>query len=160
TFSGTARYLHEEQGAKALQEFIRLLNEACRKHYCSYEFIEKPYPTDLFVHNNETCSEIAEQSISTVLVEAALTKYHAWMASEPFGFYHLYYPGVFAFVVIRNEQRCVGAEHHNAYFDIDEDALKLGVASTVKYALDFLTYQNKIPFEKETRDIDKLFKDL
>ncbi len=159
-FKGTARYLHEDQGEKGLQEFIRLLGEACHKHNCKYEFVKKPVPVDIFVYNDETCSEIAVKSITNAIGKDSVTEYFAWMASEPFGFYQQYFPGVFAFVGIQNDEEGVGAEHHNAHFDIDEDALKYGVASTVQYTLDFLNGDEEIPFQEETRDVKKLFKDM
>ncbi|MEI3605221.1 amidohydrolase [Pseudogracilibacillus sp. SE30717A] len=159
-FKGTARYLQEEQGEKGLQEFIRLLGEACHKHNCQYEFVKKPVPVDVFVYNDETCSEIAANSISDAIGKNSVTNYYAWMASEPFGFYQNYFPGVFAFVGIQNHEKGVGAEHHNAHFDIDEDALKYGVAATIQYTLDFLNYEKEITFDKETRDVKHLFKDM
>jgi len=82
-FSGTARFLHEEQGEKMVQEFTRLLEAACQKNNCTFEFIEKPVPIGLFVYNEETCAAIAEQAITNVLGKTTLTNYPAWMASEP-----------------------------------------------------------------------------
>lgn len=159
TFSGTARFLHEEQGEKALQQFIRLLEEACRKNNCTFEFIEDPALFPLFVYNEKKCSEIAQKAIRAALGEDALITYDAWMASEPFGFYQKYFPGVFAFLGIQNLEKGTGAEHHNSHFDIDEDALKIGVTATVQYVLDFLEYEADIPYNKETRHVEQLFKD-
>src|SRR5699024_97656 len=104
-FSGTARFLHKEQGEAAVQLFTRLLDEACHKNNCNYEFIDDPVPINLFVKNEETCSKIAEEAITKALGEDVLTEYYAWMASEPFGFYQQYFPGVFAFVGIENKQK-------------------------------------------------------
>lgn len=159
-FSGTARFLHEDQGEAAVQMFIRLLDEACHKNNCNYEFIQEPVPIHLFVNNEETCAEIAAEAIKRTLGEETLTDYPAWMASEPFGFYQNYFPGVFAFVGVENVEKGIGAEHHNAHFDIDEDVLKLGVAATVQYAIDFLNYEKEIPYEKETRHVTTLFREL
>ncbi len=160
TFSGTARFLHETQGEAAMQVFTRLLDEACHKNNCNYEFIEEPVPIHLFVNNEETCANIAAEAIERILGKETLTHYPAWMASESFGFYQRYFPGVFAFVGIQNEKKGIGAEHHNAHFDIDEEVLKLGVAATVQYAIDFLNYEKEIDYGKETRDVTTLFHDL
>lgn len=159
-FSGTARFLHEQQGEEAVNVFTRLLNDVCRQHNCTYEFIEKPVPIHLFVHNEETCSEIATNAVEQALGSEALIECDPWMASEPFGLYQKYFPGVFAFLGIENKEKGTGAEHHNAHFDIDEDALHLGVAATAQYALDFLKSDKEIPHEKETRDVRTLFQDL
>ena len=37
--------------------------------------------------------------------------------------------------VIRSWLKEQGAEHHNEYFDVDENVLQLGVAATVQYAV-------------------------
>ena len=68
----------------------------------------------------------------------ALQPFPAWMASEPFALYQQHFPGVFAFLGIYNEEKGTGADHHNVHFDVDEDVLKLGVAVTVQYTIDFL----------------------
>jgi len=61
-----------------------------------------------------------------------------WMASESFSRYLTRWPGVFAFLGIRNPDKGVGAAHHNPFFDIDEDVLKTGAAAAVTYALEYL----------------------
>jgi hypothetical protein len=48
------------------------------------------------------------------------------------------WPGVFALLGIKNEEKGIGAEHHNAYFDLDEDVLYKGSASAATYAIEFL----------------------
>ncbi|MFD2131979.1 amidohydrolase [Pseudogracilibacillus auburnensis] len=160
TFSGTARFLHKEQGQQAVEEFTRLLAAATKKHHCAYELLDNLFPINLFVYNDEKCSEIAKNSIRTALGENVLTPYYAWMASEPFAFYQKYFPGVFAFVGIKNKEKGTGAEHHNAHFDIDEGALTYGVAATVQYTVDFLQFEGNIPYDKEARGVTQLFHDL
>ncbi len=149
-FSGTARYLHYEQGVKAEQQFIRLLEKICDLHHCTFEFIAKPKAVDLLVYNEESCASIAEDAVKSSLGANAIMNHPAWMASEPFARYQKHFPGVFAFVGIQNEEKGTGAEHHNAHFDLDEDVLKLGVAATVQYAIDFLQNEKSINFTRET----------
>lgn len=155
-FSGTCRYLHYEQGVAAANEFMRLLETVCETHQCTYEYVTKPTPKDTFVYNEETCAQIAEEAVKKSLGEETLYTYPAWMASEPFGLYLKYMPGVFAFVGIQNDGKGTGAEHHNAYFEIDEEVLKLGVAATVQYTIDFLKHEEDIPYKKETKDVGDL----
>lgn len=156
-FSGTARYLQYNQGVRAATEFNRLLEKICDLHKCTFEYITKPIAKDLLVNNDETCAAIADNAIKSTLGEEALIHYPAWMASEPFAYYQKYFPGVFAFVGIENVKKGVGAEHHNAHFDIDEDVLKLGVTATVQYTLDFLNSDKKIDFKTEERVVKDLF---
>ena len=72
-------------------------------------------------------------------------------------FYQKYFPGVFTFVGIENEEKGTGAEHHNAHFDIDEEVLKLGVAATVQYTIDFLGSDQELAFAPEQRSVKDLF---
>ena len=58
-----------------------------------------------------------------------------WYASESMSFYLEKYPGVFGLLGIRNPEKGTGANHHTSKFDVDEDAMKIGVASAVNYAL-------------------------
>ncbi|NLY08935.1 MAG: hypothetical protein GXZ11_03420, partial [Tissierellia bacterium] len=48
------------------------------------------------------------------------------------------WPGVFAFLGMKNDEKGVGAAHHNEYFDLDEDSLAMGTAGAVAYAINFL----------------------
>jgi amidohydrolase len=156
-FSGTCRYLNYEQGLQAEQEFKRILEKTCELHRCTYEFITEPKAVDLFVYNQEDCASIALNAVKTPIGEDAIYHYPAWMASETFGYYQKYFPGVFAFLGIENKEKGTGAEHHNIYFDIDEDVLKLGVAATVQYTIDFLNSEKEIRFIPEQKGLKDLF---
>jgi len=158
-FSGTARYLDNNQGALAAKEFKRILEKVCDLHNCTYEFIIEPKESDLIVYNQKDCAQIAIDAVKNAIGTDALHSMPAWMASESFAFYEKYFPGVFAFVGIQNLEEGIGAEHHNVYFDLDEDALKLGVAATVQYTIDFLNNENQINFTPDKRDINGLFID-
>lgn len=159
-FEGTARFLHEEQGAAIEREMKRLLDEACYLHQCTYSFVKPSRPLNLLVYNEETCADIAEEAITNALGQDTIFNYPAWMASEPFALYQKYFPGIFAFVGIQNEGKGTGAEHHNVHFDIDEDVLKLGVTATVQYTINFLLDPRDIPYKKETQTVETLFNDL
>ncbi|MFC5592048.1 amidohydrolase [Sporosarcina soli] len=155
-FSGTVRYLNYEQGLHAEREFKRILEKTCELHQCTYEFIKEPKAVDLFVYNQEDCASIALEAVKNSIGEDAVYQYPAWMASETFAYYQKYFPGVFAFLGIENEEKGIGAEHHNAYFDLDEDVLKLGVATTVQYTIDFLNSNQEIKFSPELKKPEDL----
>ncbi|WP_103107927.1 amidohydrolase [Brevibacillus reuszeri] len=156
-FSGTVRYLHYDQGVLAEQELRRLLEKTCELHRCSYQFLHEPKAVDLLVYNPADCAAIAQNAVTKAIGSHALYTYPAWMASESFAFYQKYFPGVFTFVGIENGEKGTGAEHHNAHFDIDEDVLKLGVAATVQYTLDFLGSEQEVAFTPEQRSVEDLF---
>lgn len=156
-FSGTCRYLNYEQGLRAEHEFKRILEKICELHYCTYEFITEPKAVNLFVYNQEDCASVALEAVKTSIGEEAVYHYPAWMASESFAYYQKYFPGVFAFLGIENKEKGTGAEHHNAHFDLDEDVLKLGVAATVQYTIDFLNSKKEINFTPEQKGLKDLF---
>ena len=59
-----------------------------------------------------------------------------WYASESYSRYLERYPGALGLLGIRNEAVGSGAPHHNGKFDIDENAMKLGVAAELSFILD------------------------
>ncbi len=156
TFAGTFRFLHLEQGKAVEKKFKQLLEEVCTSHGCSYSFLKEPKAKELFVYNDETCSQIASQAVAKSLGKNALAQLPAWMASEPFALYQAFFPGVFAFLGIQNEAKGTGADHHNPHFDVDEAVLPLGVAVTAQYTLDFLNYTSPLHFRRKYRAIEDL----
>lgn len=158
-FKGTYRFLHYDQGVKAAQEFKYKLDKIAALHDCTYEYIIPPKAMNLSVYNQEDCAEIASDAVKDSIGETCLYNYPAWMASEPFALYQKYLPGVFAFLGIENKEKGTGADHHNPKFDIDEDVLKSGVASTVQYALYFLDTEKEISFEPEETGVKTFAKD-
>lgn len=156
TFAGTFRFLHKEQGRRIETEFKRLLERVCDTHHCSYKFVMEPKSKELFVYNDEQCSHIAEHAVTKSIGKEALQTFPAWMASEPFAFYQAFFPGVFAFLGIQNEAKGTGADHHNIHFDVDEDVLQLGVATTLQYTFDFLHYDEPIKFDRNYKSVDEL----
>lgn len=155
-FKGTFRYLHYEQGLAAERAFKDKLKRIAELHNCTYEYIAEPFAMDLAVYNQEECAEIAAEAVKKSLGQDVTYHYPAWMASEPFAFYQKYLPGVFAFVGIENEEKGTGADHHHSKFELDEDVLKLGVAATVQYAVDFLKSDKEFTFEAEEMDVKTL----
>ena len=97
----------------------------------------------LVVYNDPACTELAQKLLAEQLGEEAIVQADPWMGSESFSLLQRLYPGVFALIGIRNPEKGTGAAHHNEYFDIDEDALKLGVIGAVAYALGFLDHPRR-----------------
>ncbi len=136
TFSGTARFFNQDLGFKFREEFEHLLKLTCEAYHCTYEAtLSQP---GLAVLNNPDMSAFAKKAIATHLGEEYVGKVDPWMASEPFSIYLQLWPGAFAFLGMKNDEKGVGAEHHNEYFDVDEDVLVLGAAASAAYAYEFL----------------------
>jgi metal-dependent amidase/aminoacylase/carboxypeptidase family protein len=58
--------------------------------------------------------------------------------AEDFSFYLEEVPGVFIFLGAGNAEKGIVQAQHHEEFDIDEDALEIGMVLNVQYALDFL----------------------
>jgi amidohydrolase len=136
TFAGTVRFFRPEIGKTFEREFRHALESIAAAYHCEYEvetlFIGSP------VVNDTKSSRVARDAVVKYIGKERLTVSEPLMASEPIGQYLSRYTGTLAFLGIRNESYGSGAELHNTHFDIDETALKYGVAAYVGYALDAL----------------------
>lgn len=144
-FAGTARFFEHDDGEIFKQEFLRLIEKTTEAYDCTFELVNFGIP-GFGVMNNKDLSDFAKKVIGEELGETYLGKEEPWMASESYSFYLALYPGVFAFLGMKNPEKGVGAEHHNEHFDVDEDVLPLGAAGAVTYALEFLKQNPKVAF--------------
>lgn len=60
------------------------------------------------------------------------------MGAEDFSYYQQQVPGVFFFLGVRNEARKITAMIHTEHFDIDEEAMRLGVRAMATTVVDYL----------------------
>lgn len=91
--------------------------------------------------NDKKCSYIAKGAVEKIAGSHAVVLMDKSTGTEDIGRYFEKAPGVLAFVGIRNEEKgAVYPQHHEKY-TIDEDALKIGTALYVQYAVDFLKYK-------------------
>lgn len=155
TFAGSFRLADfSKSGEAAVDGFKKILANCCAKHDVKYELTLNAY--DMAVINNPDCSAIAEKAITKALGPEYIGTHEPWMASEGYGMYLKYWPGIYAFVGIQNEELGSGAPHHNTNFDIDEAALPIGACGTLQYILDFLENDKPIRHTPETRSPDEL----
>lgn len=136
-FSGSLRYTDVEEGKKAFQAVQRVCEHVAKANRCSVEY-PKIFESPHLVFNDSRCSKIAEDGIAEIWGRDHLAKCPVWFASESMSLYQEKYPGVFAFLGIKNEEEGYGAAHHTKEFDMKESVLKYGTLSAVKYTLDFL----------------------
>jgi len=79
--------------------------------------------------NDDKMVELVKKNAVDILgIENVLEKEKANMGVEDFGYYLEKIPGVFFNLGVKNEKKGIMASAHNEYFDIDEEALHLGVA--------------------------------
>ena len=136
---GTYRFFDMEEGEKCLQLTKEVANHTAAMHKCTAEFPEDfiggPTVTD------PACAQIADRVLNEILPEGTVVTCEPWYAGESFRLWLEKYPGVFAFLGIKNEAEGYGAPHHNTKFDLNEKVLKTGAISTVRYAVEMLSQE-------------------
>ncbi len=135
---GSIRYFDEKAGAHAYEVVNKVAQNVASVHNCQIEVMPKAGPRTLPVVNDESLAHQVQEGVEE-LYPGHLVEGNTWYASEPFAYYGKIAPYVFTFVGIKNEDYGSGAEHHNEYFDLDEDALQYAVGTMTKFAVDYLT---------------------
>lgn len=135
---GTLRYFDMDAGAHAYEVLQKVANNVAATHNAHIEIMEDAGLLAIPVINDEKLALQAQTSIED-LFPGHLVHNVNWYASELFANYGEVAPYIFTFVGIRNEELGSGAEHHNEYFDMDDNALKYAIGTMTKFAVDYLT---------------------
>jgi len=135
---GSLRFFNSKEGQKGANIIREVAEHTAAMHHCKVEFSERTKVLLGPVTNDEACSELAKTELKDILPEGTISPCEKWFASESFGRYLTIYPGVFAFLGIKNPDYGSGAQHHNEYFDIDENVLPLGMLATLKYTTAYM----------------------
>ena len=155
-FAGTVRTFDTAiSGERFAAEMRKTIDNTCAANGCTAEYthFSKPlYET----RNHAQLAQRTRQAIAGNLGEAALAACKPWMASESMSAYLKLWPGILAFVGIKNEVLGCGANHHTAQFDLDEGAMAYGAAAACAFALDILEKQPRIDFEREIVSMEDL----
>ena len=136
-FSGSLRYMDVGEGKKAFEAIKRVCQWVAKAHRCTVEYpkiFESPY----VVYNDEECTAAARRAAEEVLGKSCLKDCPMWFATESMAVYQEKYPGVFAFLGIRNPEKGYGAGHHTKEFDLNEQILKNGVMAAAGYVFEYL----------------------
>ncbi len=136
SFAGTARFFDPCLGERIIESVERIVTHIAAAHRCEASVTtDGPHPA---VINDGALSALAAGSVQAALGPGHLAACEPWMASETMGCYLAKYPGVLALLGIACDRVGAGAPHHSPSFDIDESALKYGVAATLQFAHDVL----------------------
>ena len=137
SLTGTFRFFDAEEGQKALDRFRQVAEATAAMYGCTAEF-PRPLVAGFPVVNDAHCSAVAAAALKDILPEGTLVECEPWYASESFRKWLVKYPGVFAFLGLKNEEHGFGALHHNDRFDFDEKILRTGAIAAVRYAAEWL----------------------
>lgn len=138
--TGTLRFFDIDEGRKAIELVKKVGRLTAEAHEC--QFIENEiYLQNHTVDNDKFLADLALDQISEIMPTRVVNDV-TWFASETFSEYDKVAKTLFTFVGTKNDKLGSGAEHHNEYFDIDEDSLNIAVIAMVKFTLAFLDYDN------------------
>jgi metal-dependent amidase/aminoacylase/carboxypeptidase family protein len=98
--------------------------------------IEESYPC---LYNNDEILDLVESSSKSLIGEKNIRKLESpSMGVESFAYFSMERPSAFYFLGVRNEEKGIIHPAHGSLFDVDEDALSIGVAIQCKVAFDYL----------------------
>jgi len=91
--------------------------------------------------NDTATSQIANASITKLYGDNTVAKFDKTLGGEDFAYFNQKVPGVMALLGGGNKEKNAAYPHHHEKFNIDEDALPIGVSLYAQFALDFLNKQ-------------------
>ncbi len=140
---GTLRCLfksNDEPGDNVLERFERVVSNICAAHRAAYELEWVAH--DPAVVNDPDISAIVRGAAADVIAgtDQQIVPY-VTMIGEDFCRFSQEVPGTFYFVGVANPDKKTDYPHHHPSFDIDEEALAIGVELHVTSALHYLNGQ-------------------
>ena len=139
TLSGTMRSLYEgsedsEDNPKMRLE--RIVSSICAAHRatCEVTFL---YGHPTLVNNNEMSELVRSVVVEELSCKQDIVSFIS-LAGEDFSEFAARIPGAFYFLGVGNPEKETQYPHHHPRFNIDEDALKVGVEMHVRAALRYL----------------------
>ena len=129
TFSNENRDLAEAR-LKEVTEGIAAAQGATVK----VEYV-RGYPPTV---NDEAMADLAAASVAKIVGEANLLDMKPIMPAEDMSYFLEERPGCYFMTGCGSEEKGIVWPHHHPKFDIDEDALGIGVASLAQVAMDYL----------------------
>ncbi len=122
---GTFRTFDEEWRKKAHQKIKDISSSIAESMGGSCEVNFAPgYP---FLRNDEVYTQRNIEAAKDYLGEDNVVELDLWMAAEDFAFYTHQIPGCFYRLGTRNEEKSITSGVHTPTFDVDENALKIGM---------------------------------
>jgi amidohydrolase len=139
-FNGSARLYHEETATKFAAELDNLLEHITAAFHCAYQKNKFGAPLHPVI-NEKAMVRIGQKAVRRYLGGGFLVDtYEPMMCSDDFAFFGKVCPILMVHLGIGNPEKGTGGELHSDTFDVDEDALPLGVAETAAFTLQFFEY--------------------
>jgi len=138
SLEGTMRYLHkggEKNERKLEKRFERIVKAICKAHRAEYEL--KFNVENRAVINDPDMTKLVETTAEEALGNSNRIISYISTAGEDFFEFADRVPSVFYFVGAGSIEKESHYPHHNPRFNIDEDAMSIGVEMHVRSALGF-----------------------
>ena len=136
TIGGTVRTLSLARRAEVREAMERVIAGVTSAHRAGYRF-DYEIGYDPVVNAHEAAAAV-QRAIVAELGEEALVEVSPVMGGEDFSAYGAVAPAVFFWVGSGNDELGTSFPHHHPRFDIDEAALRDGIAVFARTALDAL----------------------
>ena len=136
TVTGTVRSF--DAGTRDLieAEMERIVKAVCAQAGAEYRYeFRRGYPA---VVNDPEVTEIFTRSAQSILGRDAVVQHPPVMGGEDFAYYAQVVPSAFLFLGARNPDKGANYPHHHPRFNIDEDALPIGVEVLRRAVYDLL----------------------
>lgn len=131
----TMKSEHREYVKRRLREVVEGITVSMRGT-CSID-IEESYPC---LYNDDKVLDLIVESAKDIIGEENIEVLkNPSMGVESFAYFSMERPSAFYFLGVKNEAKGIVHPAHGSLFDIDEDALPLGVAIQCKAAYEFLS---------------------
>jgi amidohydrolase len=137
TLLGTVRSLDPEVNKSLPERLERVVAGICQATRARYTFeFVRGYPAMV---NDEALTALGMESVKALLGEQSVSHIPTpQMGGEDFAFFAQRVPALMFRLGVRNEARGIVHPVHSSRFDLDEDALPLGVAALARIAMDYL----------------------
>jgi amidohydrolase len=132
---GTARCFDRGIWAGLPERLETIIAGVCRAHGCGYKL--NYHRTTTPVVNDPAVTAIVREVATKLVGEENIVDFRL-MGGEDMSAFLDEIPGCFFFVGAGSEAKGIGAAHHNPKFDLDEDALPIGVEMMIRVARHFL----------------------
>lgn len=136
--SGIIRTVNENDRALMKKRFVELVDGVAKSHNCSAEItIENGYPS--LINSEEVVARVIESAKKVVGKENIVKQMEPSMGVESFAYFANERPAAFYYLGTKNEVKKTDKPAHGSFFNIDEEALPIGVAIQCTAAYEYLT---------------------
>lgn len=137
--TGSFRAFRPETRAALAEMTERIANGVCSALRCTAETTVTPFVSSVI--NDEATTTLLKETAEELLDSENVLETPPIMVSEDFSFYQETIPGSFFFVGCGNPKKGTSTSHHHPKFNVDDDALEIGIQVMTAFAWKYLTHR-------------------